>query len=131
MECILRQRMSDGKCSLQEDAVRSTATAIGYGAVKYFDLRQHPRFVSCQLHDFLKWVIKWTDKAKAKSFMLLLVLCVTILDLEDWGVRTQRLSLIYVMRGRGYYFITDVFVTSSDTECVRIAHPQLKLCLQL
>ncbi len=47
MESILRQRMSDGKCSLQEDAVKSTATAIGYGAVKYFDLRQHPRWFIC------------------------------------------------------------------------------------
>ncbi len=52
MELILRERMSVGKCTLKEDEVNRTATAIGYGAVKYFDLRQHPRFVIECCKDF-------------------------------------------------------------------------------
>jgi arginyl-tRNA synthetase len=42
MDTQLRQRKEDGKSSIAEDDIRSVAEAIGYGAVKYFDLRRNP-----------------------------------------------------------------------------------------
>jgi arginyl-tRNA synthetase len=42
MEGELRARMVDGKVSITEGEVHEVAEAIGYGAVKYFDLRRNP-----------------------------------------------------------------------------------------
>jgi arginyl-tRNA synthetase len=48
MELSLRERASDGRANAQgsshvtEDEVHETACAMGYGAVKYFDLRRNP-----------------------------------------------------------------------------------------
>jgi arginyl-tRNA synthetase len=42
MEANLRERKAEGKCLLSDEEIHSTAAAIGYGAVKYFDLRQNP-----------------------------------------------------------------------------------------
>ena len=42
MEQSLRDRVAEGKCQLDDAAVKHAAAAIGYGAVKYFDLHQHP-----------------------------------------------------------------------------------------
>lgn len=42
MEASLKQRISEGKSSISEEDLHSTAEAIGYGAVKYFDLRRNP-----------------------------------------------------------------------------------------
>ena len=42
METSLRERIKDGKANIAEDEVHTVAEAIGYGAVKYFDLRRNP-----------------------------------------------------------------------------------------
>jgi arginyl-tRNA synthetase len=42
METELRQRIADGKANITLDEVHQVAEAIGYGAVKYFDLRRNP-----------------------------------------------------------------------------------------
>jgi arginyl-tRNA synthetase len=42
MESSLRERTSEGKANISEDEVHETACAMGYGAVKYFDLRRNP-----------------------------------------------------------------------------------------
>lgn len=42
MEEQLRERKEGGKSSIAEDEMNSVAEAIGYGAVKYFDLRRNP-----------------------------------------------------------------------------------------
>ncbi|KAJ8602340.1 hypothetical protein CTAYLR_004218 [Chrysophaeum taylorii] len=42
MEASLVDRVKDGKCSLSDDKVKEAAAVVGYGAVKYFDLHQHP-----------------------------------------------------------------------------------------
>jgi arginyl-tRNA synthetase len=42
MESSLRERASEGKANISEDEVHETACAMGYGAVKYFDLRRNP-----------------------------------------------------------------------------------------
>ncbi|CAB9513415.1 Arginine--tRNA ligase [Seminavis robusta] len=42
MEDSLRQRITDGKANITEAEVHEVAEAIGYGAVKYFDLRRNP-----------------------------------------------------------------------------------------
>lgn len=41
MTGILTQRVSDGKSPLAADEISDTAEAVGYGGVKYFDLRQN------------------------------------------------------------------------------------------
>jgi arginyl-tRNA synthetase len=38
----LQQRKEEGKTSLSDEAIVSAASTIGYGAVKYFDLKQNP-----------------------------------------------------------------------------------------
>ena len=38
MESSLRERASEGRANIFEDEVHETACAMGYGAVKYFDL---------------------------------------------------------------------------------------------
>uniref|UniRef100_A0A7S3NN71 arginine--tRNA ligase n=1 Tax=Aureoumbra lagunensis TaxID=44058 RepID=A0A7S3NN71_9STRA len=38
----LLERVKAGKCPLSSDEVQQAAAIIGYGAVKYFDLHQHP-----------------------------------------------------------------------------------------
>jgi len=38
----LRARAEEGKCPLNEEELVAAASVIGYGAVKYFDLKQHP-----------------------------------------------------------------------------------------
>ncbi|KAL9184247.1 hypothetical protein ACHAXT_002333 [Thalassiosira profunda] len=42
MEASLTERMADGKANITKDEVHATASAMGYGAVKYFDLRRNP-----------------------------------------------------------------------------------------
>lgn len=42
METSLRERIAMGKCSLDDEEVRHASAVIGYGAVKYADLQQHP-----------------------------------------------------------------------------------------
>jgi arginyl-tRNA synthetase len=42
METQLRQRKEEGKATIVDDDVRAVAEAIGYGAVKYYDLRRNP-----------------------------------------------------------------------------------------
>ena len=42
MEKSLKDRVAEGKCALSESEVKSAAEKIGYGAVKYADLHQHP-----------------------------------------------------------------------------------------
>ena len=42
MEKSLKERVAEGKCALSPDEVKSAAEKIGYGAVKYADLHQHP-----------------------------------------------------------------------------------------
>ena len=42
MHASLESRRSEGKTSLQQDEIEMAANVIGYGAVKYFDLKQHP-----------------------------------------------------------------------------------------
>ena len=42
MEKSLSDRVAEGKCALPPSEVKRAAAAIGYGAVKYFDLHQHP-----------------------------------------------------------------------------------------
>jgi arginyl-tRNA synthetase len=41
MEESLTVRVSEGKSPLSKDEIKSAAKIIGYGAVKYFDLKQH------------------------------------------------------------------------------------------
>jgi len=43
MEESLRDRMKENKAKITEDDLQEVAEAIGYGAVKYFDLRLKPR----------------------------------------------------------------------------------------
>ncbi|KAL3784913.1 hypothetical protein ACHAW5_006235 [Stephanodiscus triporus] len=42
MESSLRERATEGRANISEDEVHETACAMGYGAVKYFDLRRNP-----------------------------------------------------------------------------------------
>ncbi|KAL7542668.1 hypothetical protein ACHAXR_011985 [Thalassiosira sp. AJA248-18] len=42
MEASLKERRTDGKANISDDEVHATASAMGYGAVKYFDLRRNP-----------------------------------------------------------------------------------------
>jgi arginyl-tRNA synthetase len=42
MEGQLMERIKDGKANITEAEVHTVAEAIGYGAVKYFDLRRNP-----------------------------------------------------------------------------------------
>jgi arginyl-tRNA synthetase len=42
MEASLNERIEQGKANITPDEVHSVAEAIGYGAVKYFDLRRNP-----------------------------------------------------------------------------------------
>jgi arginyl-tRNA synthetase len=42
MENELRSRITEGKANITEEEVHEVAEAIGYGAVKYFDLRRNP-----------------------------------------------------------------------------------------
>jgi arginyl-tRNA synthetase len=39
----LEERCKEGKCALAPEEVAKSAAIIGYGAVKYFDLRQNPQ----------------------------------------------------------------------------------------
>ena len=43
METTLKDRIKEGKANITEDEVHTVAEAIGYGAVKYYDLRRSPR----------------------------------------------------------------------------------------
>lgn len=38
----LQQRADEGKTPLRGEDLQAAAKVIGYGAVKYFDLKQHP-----------------------------------------------------------------------------------------
>lgn len=42
MEASLKERISEGRANISEKEVHDTASAMGYGAVKYFDLRRNP-----------------------------------------------------------------------------------------
>lgn len=42
MEASLKERISEGRANISEEEVHETASAMGYGAVKYFDLRRNP-----------------------------------------------------------------------------------------
>jgi arginyl-tRNA synthetase len=42
MESSLKERIAEGRANITEDEVHATASAMGYGAVKYFDLRRNP-----------------------------------------------------------------------------------------
>mmetsp|Transcript_61020 Transcript_61020/g.90490 ORF Transcript_61020/g.90490 Transcript_61020/m.90490 type:complete len:855 (+) Transcript_61020:130-2694(+) len=42
MEISLKERIGEGKANITLDEVPETASALGYGAVKYFDLRRNP-----------------------------------------------------------------------------------------
>lgn len=42
MALSLQQRKEEGKTSLSEEEITAAASKIGYGAVKYFDLKQNP-----------------------------------------------------------------------------------------
>mmetsp|Transcript_9998 Transcript_9998/g.18285 ORF Transcript_9998/g.18285 Transcript_9998/m.18285 type:complete len:861 (+) Transcript_9998:74-2656(+) len=42
MESSLKERAAEGKTSASADEIHVTACAMGYGAVKYFDLRRNP-----------------------------------------------------------------------------------------
>jgi len=42
MRASLDERVAAGKSHLSPEALESAARVIGYGAVKYFDLKQHP-----------------------------------------------------------------------------------------
>ncbi len=42
MESKLRERIQEGKANITEEEVHEVAEAIGYGAVKYYDLRRNP-----------------------------------------------------------------------------------------
>lgn len=42
MEASLRERLEENKANITADEVHEVAEAIGYGAVKYFDLRRNP-----------------------------------------------------------------------------------------
>ena len=42
METTLRERIAENKSSITEDEVHSVAEAMGYSAVRYFDLRRNP-----------------------------------------------------------------------------------------
>ncbi|OEU18420.1 arginyl-tRNA synthetase [Fragilariopsis cylindrus CCMP1102] len=42
MEASLNERIEQGKANISPDEVHGVAEAIGYGAVKYFDLRRNP-----------------------------------------------------------------------------------------
>lgn len=42
MEASLKERLTEGKAGITENEVHETACAMGYGAVKYFDLRRNP-----------------------------------------------------------------------------------------
>ena len=42
MESQLRERISSGSANIAEDELHKTACILGYGAVKYFDLRRNP-----------------------------------------------------------------------------------------
>lgn len=41
MEAALKQRKADGACDLTDAEIKHAAEVMGYGGVKYFDLRQH------------------------------------------------------------------------------------------
>lgn len=38
----LEERVKEGKCQLSSAELDNASTLIGFGAVKYFDLKQHP-----------------------------------------------------------------------------------------
>lgn len=42
MEQSLQERKAEGKCQMTDEEVKEAARKVGYGAVKYFDLKQHP-----------------------------------------------------------------------------------------
>merc|ERR1711988_1564565 len=42
LEKALRERIAEGKSSIEESEIHGVAEKLGYGAVKYFDLRQNP-----------------------------------------------------------------------------------------
>jgi len=42
MKTSLEERVAEGKCQLTNEEVDAAARQLGYGAVKYFDLKQHP-----------------------------------------------------------------------------------------
>ncbi|GKY90812.1 hypothetical protein MPSEU_000054000 [Mayamaea pseudoterrestris] len=42
MDQSLRERIAEGKAGITVDEVKSVAEAVGYGAVKYYDLRRNP-----------------------------------------------------------------------------------------
>ena len=41
-QATIQERMDAGKVTTTQEAALASATEMGYGAVKYFDLRQHP-----------------------------------------------------------------------------------------
>ena len=42
METSLRDRKAEGKTAIPDDGIARAASIMGYGAVKYFDLKQNP-----------------------------------------------------------------------------------------
>jgi len=42
MRASLDERVAEGKCAIKGEDLAAASRAIGYGAVKYFDLKQHP-----------------------------------------------------------------------------------------
>lgn len=42
METSLRERKAEGKTAIPEEGIAKAASIMGYGAVKYFDLKQNP-----------------------------------------------------------------------------------------
>jgi arginyl-tRNA synthetase len=42
MQESILERKAEGKCLLSDEEISDAARKVGYGAVKYFDLKQHP-----------------------------------------------------------------------------------------
>ena len=42
MKASLMEQSVEGKANISEDEIHATASAMGYGAVKYFDMSQNP-----------------------------------------------------------------------------------------
>jgi arginyl-tRNA synthetase len=70
MELSLKERIAEGRANISEEEVHETASAMGYGAVKYFDLRRNPtsNYVS-----FGFWWWWWGDTVLCSYTLLLLI----------------------------------------------------------
>lgn len=67
MESSLKERIAEGRANISEEEVHETASAMGYGAVKYFDLRRNPT------SNYVSFGFRWWGGVVCSCTLLLLI----------------------------------------------------------